>query len=44
MQRRPTELPTLPKDRPKWDGKIPKDETLQAWEDYFLLLYKALKQ
>ena len=35
---------SFPKDRPKWDGKIPKDQTLQALEDYFLPLHKALKQ
>ena len=34
----------FPKDRPKWDGKIPEDQTLQAWEDYFLSLHKALEQ
>ena len=22
-----------PKDHPNWDGKIPEDQTLQAWED-----------
>ena len=34
----------FPKDRPKWDGKIPEDQTLKAWEDYFLPLHKALKR
>ena len=33
-----------PKDRPKWDVKIPEDQTLQAWEYYFLPLHKSLKQ
>ena len=32
------------KDRPKWDGKIPEDQTLQAWEDYFLPLHKYLER
>ena len=35
---------SFPKDRPKWDGKIPKDQTLQAWEDYFLSLHKSLER
>ena len=26
----------FPKDRPKWDGKIPEYQTLKAWKDYFL--------
>ena len=34
---------SLPKDRPKWDGKIPEYHTLQAWEDYFLPTHKALE-
>ena len=25
---------SFPKDRPKWDGKIPEDQTLKAWDDY----------
>ena len=36
-------LNSFPKDRPNWDSKIPEDQTLQAWEDYFLSLQKALK-
>ena len=32
------------KDRPKWDGKIPEEQTLQAWDDYSLPLHKALEQ
>ena len=24
---------SFPKGRPKWDGKIPEDQTLKAWED-----------
>ena len=35
---------SFPKDLPKWDGKISKDQTLQAWGDYFLPLHKALEQ
>ena len=34
----------FPRDRPKWDGKIPEDQTLQEWEDYFLPLHKALER
>ena len=34
----------FPKDRPKWDGKIPKDQTLQALEYYFLSLHRALEK
>ena len=26
---------SFPKDRPKWYGKIPEDQTLQSWRDYF---------
>ena len=33
-----------PKNRPKWDGKIPEDQILQAWEDYFLPLQKSLER
>ena len=32
------------KDRPKWDRKIPEDQTLQAWEYYFLPLHKDPEQ
>ena len=35
---------SFPKDRPKWDGKIPEDQTLQAWEDYFVPIHKSLEQ
>ena len=27
---------SFPKYLPKWDGKIPEDQILKAWEDYFL--------
>ena len=33
---------SFPKYRPNWDGKIPEEQTLQVWEDYFLHLHKAL--
>ena len=35
---------SFPKDRPKWDGKIPEDQTLNAWEDYFLPLHKVIER
>ena len=34
---------SFPKDLPKWDGKIPEDQNLQAWEDYFHPLHKELE-
>ena len=35
---------SFPKGRPKWDGKILEDQTLKAWDDYFLPLHKALER
>ena len=35
---------SFPKDRPKWNNKIPKDQNLQVWEDYFLPLPKVLER
>ena len=34
----------FPRDRTKWDGKIPEDQTLKAWEDDPPPLQKALER
>ena len=35
---------SLPKDRATWDGKDPADQTLKAFEEFFLHLHKGMKR
>ena len=35
---------SFPKDRATWDGKNPAEQTLKAFEDFFLPLHKGMER